>query len=192
AGDAEGPRPMLRVVVDSRGRLPRSAALLKQPGRVLHVVAAAATAGAMGRVLPAGATGAGTSGVGTTGSLDIAGVSGTLEVETITLPAANGSVDLKGLIDELGRRGCAGVLVEGGARLLGGFFDARLVDKVVAFVSPKIFGGIAAPGAVAGIGVETPGQAAMLERVRVEQLGEDFMISGYVVKSPGTSKSGKS
>lgn len=158
AKDVEGPRPRLRVVVDSRGRLPASAAMLRETGAVLQVVAA-------GPGL-AGATGA----------------AGFKDVETIELPGSGGLVDVSGLVDELGRRGCAGVLVEGGSRLLGSFFDAHLVDKVVAFVAPRIFGGESAPGAVGGIGVGAPGEAAMLERVETVQAGADLMISGYVVR----------
>jgi diaminohydroxyphosphoribosylaminopyrimidine deaminase/5-amino-6-(5-phosphoribosylamino)uracil reductase len=101
-------------------------------------------------------------------------------VTTLVLPSPEGRVDLNALVDELGKRGCTGVLVEGGSRLLGGFFDAGLVDKVVAFVAPKLFGSEAAPGPVGGAGVETPDRAIILERVETEILGDDLLVAGYV------------
>jgi diaminohydroxyphosphoribosylaminopyrimidine deaminase/5-amino-6-(5-phosphoribosylamino)uracil reductase len=167
----EAPRPSLRVIIDSRGRLPASAALLGEPGNVLHVTAS--TGKPAGGRLTAGATSRSTARAAT-------------EIETLVLPAPDGSVDLPRLIDELGRRGCAGVLVEGGPRLLGSLFDAGLVDKIVSFVAPKVFGGELAPGAVGGRGVESPRDAVELERVRTEPVGDDLMVVGYVVRPPTT------
>jgi diaminohydroxyphosphoribosylaminopyrimidine deaminase/5-amino-6-(5-phosphoribosylamino)uracil reductase len=85
--------------------------------------------------------------------------------------------------------------VEGGPGLLGSLFDAGLVDKIVTFISPKVLGGQTAPGAVEGRGAETPDDAVMLERVHTEAVGDDLMISGYVVRSvvgSGQSASGQS
>jgi diaminohydroxyphosphoribosylaminopyrimidine deaminase/5-amino-6-(5-phosphoribosylamino)uracil reductase len=161
------PRPRLRVVVDSHGRLPTGAALLAEPGNVLHV-----TASAPG---PVRATASGTARGTTRGTAD-----GSAPIETLALPAPGGAVDLPGLIDELGRRGCAGVLVEGGPRLLGSLFDAGLVDKVVSFVAPRVFGGEGAPGPVGGRGVDSPAHAVMLGRVRTEAVGDDLIVVGYV------------
>ena len=55
----------------------------------------------------------------------------------------------------------------------------RLVDKVVAFIAPAIIGGARAPSAVGGMGAERVAEALRLERVRVERLGEDLMVTGY-------------
>lgn len=73
-------------------------------------------------------------------------------------------------------------MVEGGGILLGSLFDARLVDKVVAFVAPIIIGGQEARIPVAGKGVDNLVDAIKLERVSVEKIGEDLMISGYIKK----------
>ena len=48
---------------------------------------------------------------------------------------------LESLLDELGKRRMTNVLVEGGGRLLGSLFDARLVDEVHVFIAPKLVGG---------------------------------------------------
>ena len=61
---------------------------------------------------------------------------------------------LESLLDELGKRRMTNVLVEGGGRLLGSLFDARLIDEVHVFIAPKLAGGESAPGPIAGQGVE--------------------------------------
>jgi len=81
---------------------------------------------------------------------------------------------------ELGEQKVTSVLVEGGGILLGSLFDQRLVDKVIAFVTPVIIGGEMAKTAVAGRGVEKVMDALKLENVYVERFGEDVMISGYL------------
>ena len=46
------------------------------------------------------------------------------------------------------------LLVEGGAQLLGSFFDLRQIDQCEVFVAPKVIGGQAAPSPLAGVGLE--------------------------------------
>ena len=96
------------------------------------------------------------------------------------LPLEGGLVDLAELFKALGKREITSVLVEGGGVLLGSLFDRGLVDKVVAFISPIIIGGMEARMAVAGNGVDKVVDAAKLERIRVEKFGEDLMVIGYI------------
>ena len=95
-------------------------------------------------------------------------------------PAAPGRLDLGKLLDELGRRAMTNVLVEGGSALLGALFDAALVDRVMAFVAPLVIGGQAAPGAVAGRGVETMEQALRLYESTSRPVGRDVLIEGWL------------
>lgn len=88
--------------------------------------------------------------------------------------------DLAALLGSLAQRGILSVLVEGGARVLGSFFDAGLVDRVYAFLNPSVMGGETAPAAVAGLGAGTLDERARLERVGIERLGDDILISGDV------------
>ncbi len=152
---SEAPRQPLRVVVDSRGRVPARARVLGAGASTMIATtdaspsawrASLAAAGASVAVLPAG---------------------------------ADGRVDLAALMHELGRRNVMSVLVEGGATLLGALFDARLVDKVHAVVAPLIIGG-AAPTAVAGDGAQRMADARRLSRVTHDLLGEDVLITGYL------------
>lgn len=88
--------------------------------------------------------------------------------------------DLPGLLARLAQRGVLSLLVEGGARVLGSFFDARLVDRVYAYLNPSVIGGEGAPAAVAGMGAATLAERARLGRVGTERLGDDILISGDV------------
>lgn len=88
--------------------------------------------------------------------------------------------DLPGLLRRLGERGVLSLLVEGGARVLGSFFDAGLVDRVYAYLNPSVIGGGAAPAAVAGLGAGTLDGRTRLDRVVTERLGDDILVTGDV------------
>ncbi len=91
---------------------------------------------------------------------------------------------LDALLDRLGERGINTLLVEGGSRLLGTFFDGGLVDHIAAFVAPVVVGGSDAPGPVGGFGVPTMAEAIRLTNVRLTRLGDDILMEGDVAKSP--------
>ena len=146
------PQPM-RVVVDSRGRLPETAAMLAQDGTTLLAVANVDDA--------------------KRAALESKGV------EVMATPGADGRVDLSELLRRLGARDVTALLVEGGSGLLGAFFDAGLVDKVVAFVAPVIIGGAEAPGAVSGLGARTIADTLRLTGVRYQEMEGDIMVVGY-------------
>jgi diaminohydroxyphosphoribosylaminopyrimidine deaminase/5-amino-6-(5-phosphoribosylamino)uracil reductase len=59
-------------------------------------------------------------------------------------------------------------------------FDARQIDEVHVFVAPKLFGGQKARSALRGAGVESVEEALSLDKMRVQQLGDDIYLSGHV------------
>jgi diaminohydroxyphosphoribosylaminopyrimidine deaminase/5-amino-6-(5-phosphoribosylamino)uracil reductase len=61
-------------------------------------------------------------------------------------------LDLKALMNELGRRGMTNIMVEGGGQTLGAFYDAKLIDEAVVFVAPRFIGGRHAVSPLVGIG----------------------------------------
>jgi diaminohydroxyphosphoribosylaminopyrimidine deaminase/5-amino-6-(5-phosphoribosylamino)uracil reductase len=87
--------------------------------------------------------------------------------------------DVVKVLEELGRRSIQSVLVEGGGRVAGAFFDAGMVNKATFFVAPLIVGGRDAPTAVAGLGVEKMADAMRLDEVEITQHGADVEITGY-------------
>jgi diaminohydroxyphosphoribosylaminopyrimidine deaminase / 5-amino-6-(5-phosphoribosylamino)uracil reductase len=101
--------------------------------------------------------------------------------EALQLPATpEGRVPLPDLLDELGRRNILSVLVEGGAEVHAAFFRDDLVDKVYAYVAPKLIGGREAPGPLGSDGIALLSEATGLTDVDVTRLGDDVLISGYV------------
>jgi diaminohydroxyphosphoribosylaminopyrimidine deaminase/5-amino-6-(5-phosphoribosylamino)uracil reductase len=86
------------------------------------------------------------------------------------------------LLDELGRRRLTNVLVEGGAKLLGQFFDEQLVDEVWAFIAPKLIGGTG-PGPVAGEGVALMRDALTSDEVTYETIDGDLFIRGRLKRA---------
>ena len=152
-GSGVSPVQPLRVVVDSRARLPAGARMLQQEGHTL-VAVADAPPDRRNALVTAGA-------------------------EVVALPGPDGRVDLPALMRLLGERDVTSVLVEGGAQLLGAIFDGHLVDKVVAFVAPVVIGGGLAPSPVAGRGAFKLAEAMRLRDVRHRAVGDDMMITGY-------------
>lgn len=101
--------------------------------------------------------------------------------EVVVLPpTAEGRVSLPHLLDELGRRSLISVLVEGGAQVHAAFFRENLVDKVQAYLAPKLVGGRDAPGPLGGEGIAHLQQATALTDLDVTRLADDILISAYV------------
>ena len=100
----------------------------------------------------------------------------------ITLPNNdNRSVDLQAVMQHLGDRGCVNVLAETGQKLTGELFDLKLVDKVVTYMATdKIIGGTNAFSPVGGTGPASMNSIARLKNTRIEQLGDDIAVIGYV------------
>jgi diaminohydroxyphosphoribosylaminopyrimidine deaminase/5-amino-6-(5-phosphoribosylamino)uracil reductase len=156
-GDTIAERQPLRVVVDTRGRIPPMARVFEGPARPLVATSEAAM-------------------------LSWRASMGAL-ADVVLLPIKDEHVDLNALLEELGRRDILTLLVEGGGVILGGFFDAGLVDKVHAVLAPIIIGAAEAPSAVAGRGAYLMAEALRLRDVTVERLGEDILVTGYPAES---------
>lgn len=144
----------VRLVVDSKGRIPVNARIFEPPGEVLLAVAAPFDSAKKKEFVEAGA-------------------------EVLELPAKEGLVDIEELLRLLGKRGIVTVLVEGGGKLLGSLFDHHLVDKVLAFISPIIIGGCEAV-TVGGNGVDNVAKALRLNHVDIKSFGDDILVSGYL------------
>ena len=102
--------------------------------------------------------------------------------ETLTCNVRGRGLDLGQVVRALYERELLSVLVEGGPTVLGGFFEADLVDKVHAFVAPVLIGGEAARGSVGGRGPAGLGDATQLSACEVEAVGRDWLLTGYVTR----------
>ena len=161
-GKATG-RPILRVVIDSNGRMPASASMLKEPGEILWVIRD-----------------------------DIDANPPNDYVSILRASGKDGKIELPTVIQELGSRGLNDVMVEAGAGLAGAFVEGGHVNKIAAFIAPMIIGGNDAVSAIAGKGIETLSDALTLERVSFSMIDSDILIEGYVSSSPKTYSSSTS
>ncbi len=78
------------------------------------------------------------------------------------------------LLDYLGTRGMANVLVEGGAEVLGTLFDGQYLDEVHVFMAPKLIGGREAPGPLGGTGRPAMAQVPGFHDAVYELLDRDI------------------
>src|SRR5258706_7075053 len=113
------------------------------------------------------------------GTLLASTVGGEIEgAEVLSLPSDDGRVDLESLLVELGRRDVISVLVEGGSETLASFLDQGLINKLYAYISPKVIGGREAPGPFGGAGVASLANALRLVETEFVMLFEDGLICG--------------
>ena len=110
-------RQPLRIVLDSRLRLPPTAKLLADPASPILLLTAVPP-----EKYPAALT--------AVPHLDI-----------LTVPAADGRISLPAALTLLAERGIGELLVEAGATLCGAFLQAGLADEIVLYQAGKILGG---------------------------------------------------
>ena len=149
-GAARQPR---RVVFDSTARLPIESKLVQTAGEVPTIVICTRAADRAA-----------------TQALESAGV------EVIRVQGSTDAQRVRDGLDELGERDVQSVLLEGGPRLAGAFFDAGEIDQYFAFVAPVVAGGGRARAAVAGAGVDTIAAASRALAVEVERIDDDVLI----------------
>jgi diaminohydroxyphosphoribosylaminopyrimidine deaminase/5-amino-6-(5-phosphoribosylamino)uracil reductase len=144
---------LLRVVVDSRLRLPLKSNLVKSAQADLLVFTGQSPESPKAR------------------ALQRAGV------EIVRVPARRGRVDLQAVIRELGRRQMLNVIIEAGAELNGAALEAGIVDKMILFYAPKVMG----PGGVpmARIPSGRFAKSPALTNLKAFPYGSDFVVEGY-------------
>lgn len=101
--------------------------------------------------------------------------------ELLWLPSRDGHIDLRELMAALGAKEIDSVLLEGGGTLNWSALQSGIVNKVQAYVAPKLFGGAEAKSPVEGIGVVSPDHAFRLASTLVTQLGDDILIESEVL-----------
>ena len=88
---------------------------------------------------------------------------------------------LKSALGSIAKQGGTNVLLEGGARVFGGFFEAGLVDQVECYVAPKVLGGLGRRTPVEGSQERMwISQAVGFAKGSWESVGGDLHFSGIV------------
>ena len=138
----------LRVIVDSRLRLPATARLLEPPGRVL-LATASADQTARAALVARGA-------------------------EVVVLAGRDGQVDLPVLLGGLAERGVNELHVEAGATLNGTLLAAGLVDELLLYMAPQLLGSGRPIARLAPL--QRLADGLRLQITEIARIGEDLRI----------------
>lgn len=84
------------------------------------------------------------------------------------------------LFKKLGERGIDSILLEGGGNLNASVLQENLIQRVYAFVAPKLVAGAAAKSPVEGEGIQKMKEAVKLRGIEITSFGDDFCITGRV------------
>ncbi|BCB25601.1 riboflavin biosynthesis protein RibD [Sulfurimicrobium lacus] len=95
--------------------------------------------------------------------------------EVLVLPAEHGQIDLARLLQELGRRGMNEITVEAGKVLNGALLSAGVVDELVFYLAPMLFGD-KARGMFGVPEIEEMNQRQELEIRDLRMVGRDMRI----------------
>jgi len=108
-----------------------------------------------------------------------------IHVCQVAMAKQAGHPDLAHVLRRLGEMNILSLLIEGGANVNWVALENRLVDKVFLYYAPKILGGSHAVPVAGGRGFRDMAQAAQVKNILLHRFGEDFAVEGYL-KDPYT------
>ncbi len=94
------------------------------------------------------------------------------------------SLTPKAVMSRLYDRGCMSVLWECGGTLAAAAIADGSVQKLWAFIAPKLIGGATAPSPLGDLGLEKMTEAIALENMQITQIEQDFLLQGYLKTTP--------
>jgi len=150
-------RPLMRVVLDSRLRLPLASRMVTSAEDDLTVVATSAAPADRKR------------------NLEERGV------RVLTFDGANGRADIRRTVEWLGEQRYLSLLVEAGSKVNWAVLEAEAVDKIFFYYAPKILGGTESLPMAGGLGRRRRADAIKIERVTLHPIASnEFAVEGYV------------
>jgi len=150
-------RPLLRVILDSRLRLPLERRIAKTAQDDVLVLCSFAEEKKKKQLLKRG-----------------------VRVQQLPAATSDGHPDIAAVLRFLGQMEIASLMIEGGAMINWAALAAGIVDKVFLYYAPRILAGTASVPFAAGAGFASISDAAYLKSTRLYQFGEDFAIEGYL------------
>jgi diaminohydroxyphosphoribosylaminopyrimidine deaminase/5-amino-6-(5-phosphoribosylamino)uracil reductase len=147
-------RPLHRLVLDPRGRIPLNAKILND-GEPTTVVVGERTPQKLQDAIAKKAA-------------------------IMLLNESDAGLDLPSLLNQLGDQNVTSLLVEGGGETLWTFFNQELVQRVVFFYAPKVLGGRDSRKAVGGEGWSVAAEAPKLRDVEWSRAGADLLQTALV------------
>lgn len=97
-------------------------------------------------------------------------------VELMRVKGARGGVDITEVLRELGRREIQNVMIEAGTKINSAAFLAHVVDKLVIFGTQEIAG----PGAKPWAEKRVADKVKKLSALRIQHIGPDYCYTGYL------------
>jgi diaminohydroxyphosphoribosylaminopyrimidine deaminase/5-amino-6-(5-phosphoribosylamino)uracil reductase len=154
-------RPLLRVILDSRLRLPLDSRLVQSVAadRKNDVLVFCTSADEQKKP-----------------QLEQMGI----RVEKVAAVEPDGRPDLPAILRRLGELEITSVMIEGGATVNWTALAASVVDKMFLYYAPKILAGSGSIPFAAGAGFHHMSQAAQVKHLHLHRFGEDFAVEGYL------------
>ena len=150
-------RPLLRIVSDSKLRLPLDSRLVRTVKNDLIVFCSFAEEKKRREMEERG-----------------------IRVEQVKLGALDGRPDIGSVVQKLGEMEITSLIIEGGALVNWTALAANIVDKVFLFYAPKILAGTGSVPFASGPGFPRISEAARVRSVALHRFGEDFAVEGYI------------
>lgn len=150
-------RRLLRVILDSRLRLPVESRLVQSAQGDVLVFCSSEDDSKRKRLEDAG-----------------------IRVEQLPAAEGDGRPNLAAILKKLGELEITSVIIEGGAIVNWTALAANVVDKVFLYYAPKILAGTGSIPFAAGPGFRHMKEAAQVKRVLLHRFGEDFAVEGYL------------
>lgn len=155
-------RPLMRVIVDSRLRLPLDSRLAKSAANDVLVMCSLAEENRKKTLLEHG-----------------------IRVEQLPPATADGRPSMTAVAELLGSLQMTSLLIEGGALVNWAALASGVVDRVFLYYAPKILAGAGSIPFAAGAGFKGMSDAAYVRSIRLHRFGEDFALEGWL-KDPWT------
>jgi diaminohydroxyphosphoribosylaminopyrimidine deaminase/5-amino-6-(5-phosphoribosylamino)uracil reductase len=165
-------RPLLRVILDSRLRLPLESRVVKTAREDLIVFCCFAEENKRRELESRGVL------------VEQVPMRRPVEDGTIPFPgsspAIDGRPDLERVLANLGGREITSLIVEGGAMVNWAALSAGVVDKIFFYYAPKILAGTGSIPFALGAGYRRISEAASVKALVLHRFGEDFAVEGYL------------
>lgn len=150
-------RPLLRVVMDSRLRMPLESRMAKTVRDDVVIFCSFAEEKKRRALEERG-----------------------IRVEQVAVGLGDGRPDLVQMAKRLGEWEIISLMIEGGALLNWMALASGIVDKVFLYYAPKILAGTGSVPFASGPGFKKVAEAALVKDISIHRFGEDFAVEGYL------------
>ena len=95
---------------------------------------------------------------------------------------AGGVLSVEHVVRDLGCQGVMHLFVEGGSTVASSFLEGGMIDKIIAFVAPKVLGDVNALGTFSKLDVKHLNSCYALRMDEIRRVGKDALITLYPEK----------